>query len=256
VEIEVDGARLWYRIDGDGPDVALVHAGVGDLRMWDGVVSELAGRRRCVRFDMRGFGRTTYSAGPFSPADDVEAVLAALDVSGAVVVGASFGGLVAMEHALAHPARVDRLVLLDPLLPDHEWSAEMDAFFEAEETAVEAGRLDEAVELNVRRWAPGATAEHQALVREMQAHAFRLQLAAEPEPVELDPPVGERLEELAVPTVVAYGEGDVADFVAIAHRLATELPDAALHPIAGAGHVPALEQPAAVAELVLDAARR
>ena len=57
-----------------------------------------------------------------------------------------------------------------------------------------------------------------------------------------------------MPTVVAHGDGDVADFVAIAHRLARELPDAVLHAIAGAGHLPALEQPAAVARLIVDAA--
>jgi pimeloyl-ACP methyl ester carboxylesterase len=250
--VAVDGARLWYRVDGDGPDLVLVHAGIADLRMWDGLVAELAGRRRCIRFDMRGFGRTTYPAGAFSGADDVEAVLAALDVHGAVVVGASFGGLVTMEHAIAHPGRVERLVLLDALLPDHDFSAEMEAFWVAEEAAVEAGRLDEAVELNVRQWAGGATAEHQALVREMQARAFELQLAEEPEPVEADPSVAERLHELAMPVAVAYGERDVADFIAIAQRLATELPDATLHAIAGAGHLPALEQPAAVAKLLLE----
>jgi 3-oxoadipate enol-lactonase len=251
--IEVGGARLWYCTDGEGPDLVLVHAGVADLRMWDGVVAELDGRMRCVRFDMRGFGRTTAPPGPFSSADDLDGLLAQLDIAGAVVAGASFGGLVALELAVAHPRRVARLVLLDPPLSDHPWSEEMEAFDAAESAALEEGRVDDAVELNVRMWAPRATPAQQDLVRDMQARAFRLQLEVDTEPVELDPPVSERLAEIVVPTVVAYGDGDVADFVAIAHRLARELPDATLHAIAGAGHLPALEQPAAVARLIVDA---
>ena len=64
-------------------DLVLVHAAAGDLRMWDGVVAELGDRMRCVRLDLRGFGRTTSPRGPFSPVADMEAVLAALDVTGA-----------------------------------------------------------------------------------------------------------------------------------------------------------------------------
>jgi 3-oxoadipate enol-lactonase len=157
---------------------------------------------------------------------------------------------VALELAVAHHRRVARLVLLDPPLPGHPSSEELEAFDAAEEAALEEGRVDDAVELNVRMWAPRATPAQQDLVREMQARAFRLQLEVETEPVGLDPPVSERLAEVVMPTVVAHGDGDVADFIAIAQRLARELPDATLHAIAGAGHLPALEQPGAVARLI------
>ncbi|MFL5894655.1 MAG: alpha/beta fold hydrolase, partial [Thermoleophilaceae bacterium] len=131
--VEVDGARVSYRIDGEGPDVVLVHAGVADLRMWDPLVAELAARVRTVRFDMRGYGRTTSQPGPFWPVADLDALLTQLAIEEATVVGASFGGLVALELAAAHPGRVGRLVLLDALLPDdHDWSEATDAFFEAE----------------------------------------------------------------------------------------------------------------------------
>lgn len=254
--VEVNAARLWYRIDGTGPDLILVHAGVADLRMWNGVVEELAGRMRCVRFDMRGYGRTTSPPGMFSPADDLDGILAALDIAGAVVVGASVGGLQALELAVAYPHRVAQLILIAPPLPDHAWSREMRAFEAAEDAAFEAGRIDEAVELCVEMWASKAAPGHQELVREMLARAFGIQLEVATNELGLRPPVTERLAEVVVPTAVAYGDEDVADFVAIAHRLAQELPNAALHPIAGAGHLPALEQPATVARLIRETALR
>jgi pimeloyl-ACP methyl ester carboxylesterase len=90
----------------------------------------------------------------------------------------------------------------------------------------------------------------------MQRRAFDLQLAVEPEGDDLDPPVSERLADVTMPVTVAYGERDVEDFAAIARGLAEALPDATLHPIPGAGHLPALEQPDAVADLVVRSAGR
>jgi pimeloyl-ACP methyl ester carboxylesterase len=101
---------------------------------------------------------------------------------------------------------------------------------------------------------PAATPRVRGLVAGMQRRAFELQLATPMEEVALDPPASERLAEVRVPTIVAVGEHDVADFVAIADRLAREIPGASLERIAGAGHLPALEQPDATAELIARAA--
>jgi 3-oxoadipate enol-lactonase len=249
----VDGAQLAYRVDGEGPDLVLVHAGVADLRMWDPLVALLADRFRIVRYDMRGFGASTSEPGPFSPSGDLSGLLDELGIERAIVVGASFGGLVALEFAATDPQRVSRLVVLDAPLPGHEWSERFSAFVAAEDAALAAEDLDEAVRLNVDLWAADSEPAVRSLVAEMQERAFRIQMAVETEAIELDPPASERLAAVDMPVAVAYGERDVEDFVAMAKRLATELPAATLHPIAGAGHLPALERPDAVAELILGA---
>jgi pimeloyl-ACP methyl ester carboxylesterase len=250
------GARLSYTTTGEGPDVVLLHAGIADRRMWEPLTARLDGVARVTSFDQRGFGRTEYEAGPYAPAEDVLALLDELGAEGAVLVGASFGGQVALEAAVHAPARVRALVLLDAALPDHPWSEEVEAFGAAEDAAIEAGDIAEATEVNVRMWAGGAAPAVQDLVRAMQLHAFELQLAAEPEPIDPDPPLAARLGALTMPAAVAHGDRDVADFAAIARRLAGELPSATLHEIAGAGHLPALEQPGAVAALVREVVER
>jgi pimeloyl-ACP methyl ester carboxylesterase len=244
---EVDGAQLAYKVDGQGAALVLVHAGIADMRMWDPLAALLDHRYRVVRYDMRGHGETTYTAGESSDADDLGALLTALDIDACTLVGASFGGLVALDFASKHPERVERLVLLDPPLPGHEWSERMTSFFEAENAALEAGRVDEAVALNVDQFVPGASSGVQALVAEMQERAFRLQLEIEPE----GPGPAPELSNITMPTTVVMGENDVQDFIAIAHRLADEVPHATLECIPRTNHLPALERPEAVAALIV-----
>src|SRR5262249_7182885 len=110
---EVDGAQLAYKVDGQGPPLVLVHAGIADMRMWEPLVALLDHRFRVVRYDMRGHGETTYTAGESSDADDLAALLTALDIEACTLVGASFGGLVALDFAAKHPERVERLVVID-----------------------------------------------------------------------------------------------------------------------------------------------
>src|SRR5882724_4667674 len=115
--LEIDGAQLAYRVDGEGPDLVLVHAGIADMRMWDPLVALLARRFRIVRYDMRGHGETTTSGGGFSDSDDLAALMSAIEIERCVLAGASFGGLVTLEFAATHPELVERLVVIDAPLP-------------------------------------------------------------------------------------------------------------------------------------------
>ncbi len=200
---------------------------------------------------MRGFGRSLSAKGSFSAAGDLAALLDALRVPRAHVVGASYGGLISLEFAVAHPARVASLVLLAAALPDIDPSPELLAFAEAEEAAIAVNQVEDAVAINVRMWASRSTPEVQTLVADMQRDAFALQLREGAESDELDPPVSAHLAQISVPATVAYADRDVADFEQVARRLHAELPDATLHEIAEAGHLIALDQPGAVTQLIL-----
>lgn len=226
--------------------VVLLHAGVCDRHMWEGVVPALhdAGRE-VVAPDLRGFGSRPPGAGPFSHAGDVLALLDGLGADRADLVGASFGGLVALEVAALAPARVRSLALLAPLVLAWEWSEHFLAYVRAEDAALGRGDVDAAVDLNVRYWAGSAGPSVQEYVASAQRRAFELG-AAGAEAEELDPPVSERLGAIAAPALVMVGDRDVPDFVAIAHHVAQALPRAELRVVEGAGHLLALERPAEV----------
>jgi pimeloyl-ACP methyl ester carboxylesterase len=117
------GARLAYQVTGEGPAVVLVHGFGLDMRMWDPQVEPLAAQFRVVRYDCRGFGASgpLDPAVPYTQADDLVALLDHLAIADAVLVGLSFGGRVALQTALAAPARVRGLALLGAVLDGVPW---------------------------------------------------------------------------------------------------------------------------------------
>jgi len=248
---------LHHEVRGDGPPVLLVHAGIADSRMWAPLSEHVvAAGHRVVTCDLRGFGRSPLPPGVVSNVADVVDLLDRLGLDRVTVVGASFGGRVALELALQAPDRVAALALLDASLDRYEASDERTAFEAAEEAAIDAGDLEGAVALNVRTWVTRdgrdvdpAVAE---LVATMQRDAFVAQLGVDAELEELDPPIADRLGEIGVPALVMVGEDDMVDFHRIAARLAGELPGAgAVVTIPGAAHLPALERPAETADALV-----
>ncbi len=257
---DVDGARLAFSACGpvDGAPVVLVHAGITDRRMWDPLLERLPAGRRAVVYDLRGFGASTWRAGAYAPHRDLLGLLDALGLERVDLVGASYGAQVALEAAAVAPDRVGAILALAPPLPDHPWSEALQEYGDAEERALVRGALEQAVELNLRTWVDGpyrqpgvvdpalrrgvGTALHRALEAQR-----RTPLGEE---IELDPSLGERLTAVRAPVAVAVGELDQPDFATIGERLAAGLPRARLHRVTGAGHLPALERPDAVAALL------
>lgn len=118
--IDVQGTHVHLRDEGPRTDpvpIVLLHGTSSSLHTWDGWVAELKSNRRVIRFDLPGFGLT----GPFAAGDYriesyvrfVAAVLDQLGVSRCAIAGNSFGGQVAWETALAHPGRIEKLILVD-----------------------------------------------------------------------------------------------------------------------------------------------
>jgi 3-oxoadipate enol-lactonase len=243
---------------GSGPPVVLLHAGVADRRMWTGLLPALAERFRVLAPDLPGYGEAPLSPGSYSNVAEVLAFLDDQDLGSVALVGASFGGRVALEVATAAPERVDRLVLLCPALRGVTPTAPSEAFDAEEERLLEAGDVAGAVRLNVETWL-GPEADHNArdLLTRMQRRVFDVQLAADEWP---DPPTPARddvaLSRVVVPTTVFLGAHDVDWLQHAAREIAAGVPGATLVELGWAGHLPALERPAQTAGLVLDALNR
>jgi 3-oxoadipate enol-lactonase len=236
-----------------------VHAAVGDRGLWDAQFDVFAERFRVVRYDLRGFGDSPLPGGPFSYVADLSALLDHLGIERAALVGNSLGGRVALDLALAQPERVSALVLVAGALGGRAPSPELEALDAEEDALLEAGRIDDAVELNLRTWlSDGLEPALRTRVAAMARRAFTTLLAAHerepaPGPVAwLDPPAAVRLPDIGAPTLVVVGSEDVADFLAIADRLAAEIPGARQAVVAGAGHLPGLEQPNEFNRVVLE----
>lgn len=245
---------LSHEVGGTGPPIALLHSSVCDARMWDPQWAALTEDHQVIRCDLRGFGKTPLDHEPFSDAGDVHDLLTELDVTGATLVASSSGGKVALQIASAWPELVSRLVLLAPLY-DLPPTPAVRRFGRREDALLEAGDLEGATELNVVTWlGPDTDEEVRDKVRQMQRNAFEVQLAAEQHDGEVHkepgPPID--LGAIDVPALVVCGDNDLDYFHHIAAHLAEQLPQARQVKLPWAWHLPNLQRPDEITELIRD----
>ena len=249
---------LAHEVTGSGPALLLVHAGIADRRMWDGQVGPFAAAGwTVIRADLPGFGETPLPAGPVALWATLRDLLDHLGVERAVVAGASLGGRAAVDLALAVPERVRALVLVGSGLAGHRFAEP--ALFELwdrSEAALERGDHEEAARVEIGTWVAGMGRGPEAVDPEVGRRVREMLLAAyahgEADLEEPDPPAATRLGEIAVPTLVVVGEHDRPDIHAMAAALAGGIAGAERVVLAGTGHLPNLERPAAFNRVVLE----
>ena len=256
---DTDGVRLAYDVAGSGPPLILLHAGIVDRRMWDGVVPLLTDVATVIRYDARGFGESSRPPdGESARWDDLFAVMDAAGVERAHLVGVSQGAETALDATLTAPERVDHLVMCGAGMRGWPFRDELNARWKLEVEAWERGDLDGCAEESMVTWFDGPqrlAIEADPTIRrrawEMQRRAIELEnddaTARAPEP-----PSSERLGEVRATTLVAVGELDQPDMIAIAERLATGIPNARHVVLPGVAHLPPMERPAEFAQLVRD----
>jgi 3-oxoadipate enol-lactonase len=251
---------VWYDVHGEGPAVALVHAGVADSRMWEPQLEAFSAAHTVLRVDLPGFGRSPYEGTEVSYRGAIRGALDSAGIDRAAVVGVSLGGSAALELALESPERVTALVLVGTGLAGHEWSDEVEAFGAEEEEAFERGDLDAAVPANLRMWLAGPRRTLDAIdpsvrerVEQMQRDAFELQKGHDDvRAVRLEPPASQRLTEVEARTLIVTGDEDVKDIHDIADKLQAEIPGAQRATIGDAAHLPNLERSEDFNRIVLD----
>ena len=248
--VEIHGCQFYYQVAGEGHPLVLLHAGICDSRMWDDQWGVFAQRYRVVRFDMRGFGRSSPSASPFTPHEDLQGLLQFLDIHTSYLVGASMGGQVALDFTLAQPEMVDALILVGSALTDRRPSdALLQAWAQIGE-ALQAGDTAAANEIELSLWVDGPRrspdeVDHAVRSRVHEMNAVKLaRHNPDGQPRGLEPPAAQRLAEIQVPTLVVAGVQDHADILDSARQLADGIPHAQHIVIAGSGHLPSMEQPA------------
>jgi len=113
--VEKDGVKLFYRVDGDGKPVVLIHGAWSTHRWWDPIIRLLSKKYMTVAVDVRGHGDSTKLEKPSSIkefAEDLHYLLRELGFDEVVLMGHSMGGMISMQYALDHPDRVKGLILV------------------------------------------------------------------------------------------------------------------------------------------------
>ncbi len=249
---------LDYDIRGHGPAVVLIHGHPFDRSMWDPQLAVLA-PYRVVTPDLRGYGRSPATTGTVTMADlagDVWALLDRLDCERIAVVGMSMGGLVAMEMAIGRPDRVWALGLVattaDPATGEER--ARRRALADAVDREGMQPIIDDMAPHLFGPQPDPATVR--TVLEMMRANSARGSAAALRGRAER-PDYVTRLRELDVPSLVCAGTHDHWSTPDVTGRLVRCLRAPRLVTLAGAGHMPNLEQPqcfnAALVEFLADA---
>lgn len=248
----VDGAEIDVIADGNGDAIVLIHGFPLTREIWNSQAAELAQAHRAIRPDLRGMGRSSVTDGPYlmeTLAGDIAAVLDNLSIDRAAIAGHSLGGFVALAFARMYTERVTRLALVCSRLAAD--SPEIAGFrneladrLEREdsiEPAVEAyvprllsaeslrsnPELVERVRAIVRTLAPRGAA---AMLRGMAQRGDSYDIAA----------------ELRMPVLIAAGAADGVVSLEEAREMVRAFPAAQLHVMERSGHLPMLEEPAAL----------
>jgi pimeloyl-ACP methyl ester carboxylesterase len=226
--VENDGARIWYASYGSGPAVILLHGGLGHSGNWGYQVPALVtSGYRAVLIDSRGHGRSTRDARPFTyelMASDVAAVMDALQLAQAALVGWSDGACIALILAAQSPARVAGVFFFACNM-DPSGAKEIDEFAPILGKCINRHRQDY-TQLSATPDQFDELSEAVGLMQKTQPNYSADDLA-----------------EISVPVVVVHSEHD--EFIKPEHAeyLARSIPNAELVYLPGVSHFAPLQRP-------------
>jgi pimeloyl-ACP methyl ester carboxylesterase len=216
--------------------------------MWRKASAALAGQRRVITPDMRGFGLSDLGSGDHSiadMADDVASLLDALKLPAATVGGMSMGGYVALAFARRHRKRLQSLVLADTKAAADTPDARQGR--QAAITLVETQGVAALLEKQIPRLLSASASEGlRAEVRRLGAQPPNAVIAAI-RALRDRPDRTAELPEIAVPTLVVVGTQDALSPPEDGRAMAASMPRARVVEIPGAGHLSSLENPDAFA---------
>ena len=267
-DVAVNGTRLYYELQGEGPALALVHGSWGDATSWQLLLPHLPDSYRVLIYDRRGHSRSEAPPGQGSvheDADDLAALLEALELAPAHVVANSYGANVALRLAAKRADLFRSLSCHEPplwdLLPDDPATRALQESATREEEAVAkliaAGDHEGAARQFVNEIALGPGAWENQLPPEVRAIWVKnaptfLDERRDPDQYGADLPA---LGRLQIPLRLTQGTESPPLFAPAIAAFLEAVPQATSETIEGAGHVPQLTMPERYAETIASFAR-
>lgn len=252
--VEVPGGKIWYEARGQGTPLVLIHDGLLPSETWDEQVPTFARTFRVIRYDRRGYGRSEAPKEPWSDVEDLDALLEFLKIDQAILIGCSYGGSLAVDYTLAHPDRVEGMVLVGPVVSGLPYSQH----FNRRNVSNFAPRFrGEGIEKVIDAWVgdpyitDAANTRARERVRELLARNPSSISAGRVQPKVPVRPAAGRLREIRKPTLLVVGASDIPDVHAHAGALESGIYRARRVVIPGAGHLVHMERPETFNEIAL-----
>lgn len=242
-------SNLYFEVNGSGPDLVLLHGWGLNVRVWDGLVQELRGRFRLIAVDLPGHGKSPWTPGRITPAEQAWLLHSTLTpISNRYsLLGWSLGGQIALDLAAAMPAQIDKLVLV-ATTPRFVAASDWPYGMKLEAITKMATQLREDYQQTVRdfldlqvRGSMDGTSVVDQMRRALSVHG-----EAKPDALEAGlntlatSDLRPTLPHVRTPTLVIAGQNDRITAPGASRVLATALPDARYVEMRRAAHAPFL----------------
>jgi pimeloyl-ACP methyl ester carboxylesterase len=254
--LNVGDATINYDVAGRGPTVVFIHGWTHNISVWDDQVPVFKTRYQVVRYDSRGFGRSTGFADESAEPQDLLILLEALHVKRAYVVGHSRGGSVALRFAHAYPDRVAGLVLYGAFPEGFPAPPDVAQLFGSLPSVAKTSGLDSVGKLVLASpiaWVPPGRNDITDRYRRLwTAYSGKDLLDPHPESDRVPVPQIAQLASIRIPTLVIIGDHEAPFIAAAADTLANRIPGAKKVVIPNAGHGAHFAQPASFNSALMD----
>ena len=250
------GATINYDVTGRGPTVVFIHGWSHNISVWGDQVPAFKTRYQVVRYDSRGFGRSTGFADESAEPHDLLVLLEALHVKRAFIVGHSRGGSVALRFASAFPNRVAGLVLYGAFPEGFPAPPEVGQLFGSLPSIAKQHGLDSVGKLVLASpiaWVPPGRNDVTDRYRRLwAAYNGKDLLDPHPESGRVPAVTISDLAYVKVPTLVIIGDHEAPFIAAVADTLTRRIPGAKKVVIPNAGHGAHFAQPASFNSALMD----
>ena len=254
--IDVNDGKLYYEEQGTGDAVILVHDGLIHSVSWDNQFRLFSRMFHVVRYDRRGYGRSTMPETVFSDKEDLDQILIQRKISTATLVGCSAGSQLCLDFAVQYPDKVKELILIGPVVRGLNMTRHFytrgGRFNPSEYSDLsKLGRffcLDDPYEVG-----PAHSEIRQKMLEWITEYPNNLDFIKRNRLAEVpEIPTVKRLSEITCPVLLILGEYDMPDVHAHSGAIAAGVQNARREILSGAGHLAHIEEPEAVSKLILE----
>ena len=247
----VDGGKLFYELAGNGKNIVLLHDGMVNREIWDEQFPLLAKTYRVVRYDRRGYGKSSDPETKYSHIADLNQLFSQLKIDKAIIFGMSSGGRLAIDFTLTYPEKVNGLVLVGAVVSGFGYTSHMDT---------RGGHFDP------RKYTDPVKV-HEYFIKDDPYEIYFENTAAKEKVMKLLPGLARQnsvptqpaakvavrsLSEIKVPALILVGEYDIPDVHAHAGVINAGIGNSKRQIIPRSGHLIPIEQPALFNEAVFN----
>ncbi len=256
MKTRANGIEMNYELSGRGDCLVMIHGYTDNLNLWYNQVTAFSEQYQLLTYDVRGFGKTEVSKADYSMglfAEDLRALLEALGIESACVLGYSMGGRIALEFALAYPEMTTGLILANSGIGETP-SQEMQERRQVVVGLLQQGDIEVISELMTEAsFSPGlkdrnppAYEKYKSIKMQNDPSEYLAIMQAIVAAIDSPADFG----SLHCPTLIIAGDSDGFMDVRVGEAMREAIPDAEMH-VLPTGHAAAIEEPEAFNRLVL-----